>query len=88
MANRPYVPKLMQLNTWVIIAAALLVLLVIARYMQHQEPPAICTDRPTAPEWVGRWLKVCFTQQTACVRMVRTGPLSTQKNPSYLRAVD
>jgi accessory gene regulator protein AgrB len=50
MANRPYVPKLMQLNNWVIIAAALLVLLVIARYMQHQEPPAICTDRPTAPE--------------------------------------
>jgi hypothetical protein len=48
--NRPYVPKLMQLNNWVIIAAALLVLLVIARYMQHQEPPAICTDHPTAPE--------------------------------------
>ncbi len=48
--NRPYVPKLMQLNNWVIIAAALLVLLIIARYMQHQEPPAICTDHPTAPE--------------------------------------
>jgi hypothetical protein len=44
MANRPYVPKLMQLNNWVIIAAALLVLLIIARYMQHQEPPAICTE--------------------------------------------
>ena len=50
MANKPYVPKLMQLNNWVIIAAALLVLLIIARYMQHQEPPAICTDHPTAPE--------------------------------------
>jgi len=42
----------------------------------------------TGSMWVGRWLKVCFTLQTACVRMVRTGPLSTQKNPSYLRAVD
>jgi hypothetical protein len=40
---------LMHLNNWVILAAALLVLLVIARYMQHHETPAICVDNPTAP---------------------------------------
>jgi hypothetical protein len=40
----------MQLNKWVILGAALLVLLVIARYMQHRELPPICTDHPTAPE--------------------------------------
>jgi hypothetical protein len=40
---------LMHLNNWVILAAALLVLLVIARYMQHHEKPAICVDNPTAP---------------------------------------
>ena len=38
------------LNKWVIFAAALLVLLVLARYMQHREQPAICADHPTAPE--------------------------------------
>jgi len=40
----------MRRDTWIILAAALLVLLVIARYMQHQELPAVCTDHPTAPE--------------------------------------
>src|SRR5262245_26104389 len=34
------------------------------------------------------WLKAGFTQHTACVRVVRTCPSSTEKNPSYLRAVD
>src|SRR5215470_7202585 len=34
------------------------------------------------------WLKVRFTQHTACVLMVCTCPSSTEKNPSYLRAVD
>jgi hypothetical protein len=34
------------------------------------------------------WLKAQFTQHTACVRVVRTCPSSTEKNPSYLRAVD
>ena len=38
---------LMHLNIWVILAA-LLALLVIARYMQHQETPRICVDDPTA----------------------------------------
>jgi hypothetical protein len=40
----------MRPNSWIILAAALLVLLVIARYMQHEERPAICTDHPAAPE--------------------------------------
>jgi hypothetical protein len=35
----------MRLNIWVILAA-LLALLVIARYMQHQETPRICVDDP------------------------------------------
>ena len=34
-------------NIWVILAA-LLALLVVARYMQHQETPRICVDDPTA----------------------------------------
>jgi hypothetical protein len=41
---------LMRLNIWMILAAALLALLVITRYMQHRELPAICADHPTAPE--------------------------------------
>jgi hypothetical protein len=38
----------MRLNIWIILAA-LLALLVIARYVQHQETPSICVDDPTAP---------------------------------------
>jgi hypothetical protein len=37
----------MRLNVWVILAA-LLALLVIIRYMQQRETPAICVDDPTA----------------------------------------
>ena len=36
-----------RINIW-IICATLLALLVIIRYMQHQETPAICVDEPTA----------------------------------------
>ena len=38
-----------RINIWIILGT-LLALLAITRYMQHQEPPAICTDHPTAPE--------------------------------------
>jgi len=41
---------LMRLDIWIILAAALLALLVITRYVQHRELPAICADHPTAPE--------------------------------------
>jgi hypothetical protein len=41
---------LMPLDIWIILAAALLALLVITRYMQHRELPASCVDHPTAPE--------------------------------------
>jgi hypothetical protein len=37
----------LRFNIWVILAA-LLALLVVARYMQHQETPRICVDDPTA----------------------------------------
>jgi hypothetical protein len=38
----------MRLNVWLILAA-LLALLVVIRYMQPHETPAICVDDPTAP---------------------------------------
>jgi hypothetical protein len=41
---------LMRLDILIILAAALLALLVITRYMQHPELPASCVDHPTAPE--------------------------------------
>jgi hypothetical protein len=37
----------MRINIW-IICATLLALLVIIRYMQHQETPTVCVDEPTA----------------------------------------
>src|SRR5262249_5955678 len=36
-----------RINIWIVLAT-LLALLVIIRYMQHQETPAICVDGPTA----------------------------------------